>query len=99
MTASLTDEPSIPTTPPAKLTGISLWNQRLRLVVEVVFFVELGMLLIVLPWTSVWTQNPLMGTHFNWHDFLSSGFVRGAVSGLGLVNLWIGISDALNYHE
>lgn len=99
MTTSLTDDPAIPPPPPAKPTGIVLWNQRLKLVVEVVFFVELGMLLIVLPWTPVWSQNPLLATHYNWHDFLDSGFVRGAVTGLGLVNLWVGISDALSYHE
>ena len=99
MTTPLTDEPAISSPPPPKPTGFALWNQRLRLVVEVVFFVEVGMLLIVLPWTPAWSQNSWMMTRFNWNDMLSSGFVRGAVSGLGLVNLWIGISDALRYHE
>jgi hypothetical protein len=28
-----------------------------------------------------------------------SGFVRGVLSGLGLVNLYIAISDAVNYRE
>jgi hypothetical protein len=52
-----------------------------------------------MPWTLIWTQNSLVAGNIRLHDFLTHGFVRGAVSGLGVINLWIGIADAVNYQE
>jgi hypothetical protein len=30
---------------------------------------------------------------------MALGFVRGAISGLGLVNIWMGIAEAIRYRE
>jgi hypothetical protein len=30
---------------------------------------------------------------------VSSGFVRGLASGLGILDLWLGFSEAIHYHE
>jgi hypothetical protein len=30
---------------------------------------------------------------------VNHGFVRGALTGLGLINIWIGVWDAVHYHE
>jgi hypothetical protein len=51
-------------------------------------------LLIYLPWSHVlWDQNPLF-LHFPMlGHFAASGAVRGLVSGLGLLNLWIAFHD------
>jgi hypothetical protein len=87
-----------PPAPPQPQTG-SLWLQRLKIVIEVVFFIELGMLLIILPWTPLWSNNSLFTTFPGLRFFLGNGFVRGLVTGLGFVNLWIGIADAVNYRE
>jgi hypothetical protein len=32
-------------------------------------------------------------------NFLRHGFVRGAVSGLGLVDVWLGILETINYRD
>ncbi len=32
-------------------------------------------------------------------DFLNHNFVRGLVSGLGLVDLWMGVVEAVTYRE
>ena len=77
----------------------SIWLQRVKIVIEVVFFIELGMLLVILPWTPLWTQNSLFTTFPGLRTFLGNGFLRGLVTGLGFVNLWIGIADAVNYRE
>jgi hypothetical protein len=76
-----------------------LWRARLWLAIRVIFFIQVGMMLLVVPWTPVWTRNSLVSSSIMLHDVLNMGFVRGAVSGLGLVNLWIGISDAVHYRE
>ena len=64
-----------------------------------VFFIELGMILLVIPWTPVWTQNSLLIGYPTLKMISDHGFLRGAVSGLGLINIWIGISDAVQYRE
>ncbi len=80
-------------------TRAAIWRARLWLVIRVVFFIQIGMMLIVVPWTPLWTRNSLVSAHITLHDVLNLGFVRGAVTGLGLINLWIGISDAVTYRE
>jgi hypothetical protein len=76
-----------------------VWGQRLKLVIFVLFSVELGMLLIVLPWTPVWTHNSLLAGHPDLRGVLHHYFTRGAVTGLGLVDMWIGIWSAVQYRE
>jgi hypothetical protein len=76
-----------------------IWLMRVKLAVEVIFFIELGMLLVVLPWTGLWSDNTLLSMHLSARALLSHGFVRGAVTGLGLINIWIGVWDAVHYSE
>lgn len=76
-----------------------VWTQRLKLVIFVLFCAELGMLLIVLPWTPVWTHNTLLSNHAQLRAILYHGFTRGAVAGLGLLDIWIGIWAAVQYRE
>lgn len=97
--ASLSDPAFNPPRSSAKQTGFDLWIQRLKLGIDVVFFIELGMILVVIPWTPVWTQNSLLTGYPALKMITDHGFVRGAVSGLGLINIWIGISDAVRYKE
>lgn len=66
---------------------------------QVVFFIWIGMFLVVIPWTPIWSQNTLIGHNAALHAFLDLGFVRGALSGLGLINVWIGIWEAVHYRE
>ncbi len=69
------------------------------LVVEVVFFVEVGMLLVVLPWSEIWSRNVFVAQHFQLRSIMDMGFVKGMLTGLGFVNIWIGIWDAVHYRE
>lgn len=75
------------------------WLRRLSLVVYVAFCIEIGMLLIVLPWTQVWTENSLLLNRPELKGFLQQGFVRGVVTGFGILDLWLGISEAVHYRE
>jgi len=84
--------------PPAKPPR-HRWLQRVWLVVFVLFCLEIGILLTVLPWTSLWTSNSLMASFPPLKEFLSHNFVRGLVSGLGLVDIWMGVAEAVTYRE
>jgi hypothetical protein len=59
-----------------------------------VFFVQVGLLLIVMPWwPAFWEHNYFAMTWPSLRTFLTNNFVRGAVSGLGVVNLFAGFID------
>ena len=75
------------------------WLQRLWLVVFVLFCLEVGIILTVLPWTRLWTDNNLLASYPSLQEFLMYGFVRGVVSGLGLIDIWMGVAEAVTYRE
>jgi len=74
------------------------WVHRLSSVLFIVFCFELGLFLLVYPWTDAWGQNYfswLAGEHFHsvWHEFWNNTYFRGAVSGVGMVNVWIAVTE------
>ena len=56
-----------------------------------------GAVLVIIPWTSLWDANYLLQPHPAIRGFLLSAFTRGAVSGLGLVNILLALHDAHRY--
>lgn len=59
----------------------------MRRFVLVAFFVEVGFLLAVVPWTPFWDRN-YFGQWVPWLQLaMTNPFVRGGISGLGLVNM------------
>lgn len=52
-----------------------------------------GLVLVVAPWSTLWDANWLLPPWPELRQFLLSGFVRGAVSGLGLVNVLVALAD------
>jgi hypothetical protein len=79
--------------------GEPIWVKRLKLVLFVLFCIELGMLLTVLPWTKVWNENSVLVSYPNLRAFFRLDFVRGTITGLGLIDIWLGIREAVNYKE
>ena len=51
------------------------------------------MLLLVLPWSAFWEHNYFAEAWPPLQPLLTSNFTRGAVTGLGLVNLGAGFMD------
>ena len=77
-----------------------IWLQRVSLMVLVVFCLYLGGLLVYLPWwKAMWDHNALLLDFPRLHHYLIQGPVRGLVSGLGLLDLWIGLSEIVHYQE
>ena len=75
------------------------WGRRIFMVVLVLFCIELGLALTVLPWLNVWTENSLLAGLPQLREFLGNYFVRGAFTGLGLIDIWIGIWEAVHYRD
>lgn len=84
---------------PQPVTRATVWLHRLSLGIFVVFCVELGMLLMVLPWTKLWTENNLLAAYPAWRTLAQDNFVRGAVSGIGLIDVWVGVWEAVHYRD
>ena len=76
-----------------------LWMHRISVFMFVLISAVAGVLLIILPWTPEWTDNFLLLSFPALRTIVSNGFVRGIVSGLGLLDIWIGFWEALHYHE
>ncbi len=53
----------------------------------------MGLLLVVLPWSRFWDENYFSALWPQIGQLLRNNFVRGAISGLGLVNLCAGFID------
>ena len=73
--------------------------QRLSVVILVVFCLYIGVLVFLLPWTRYWNENPYLLSFSPFSRLLGSGFMRGLISGLGLLDIWIGVSEIMHYHE
>jgi len=66
---------------------------RLLTVIYIVFCFEMGVFLIVLPWVSLWGKNFFVG-EYPWISAIAMNyFVRGAISGLGLADIWLAIYE------
>ena len=77
-----------------------IWLQRLSLFVLVLFCVYLGVLVMLLPWwTRIWDHNLFIQAHPPLSAILHNGAVRGIISGIGLLDIWIGISEAVHYRD
>ncbi len=76
-----------------------MWARRLLLVLQVVVGVWAGMLLAVLPWTPVWTNNAMFLRYPALKLIFINNFFRGALSGVGLVDIWMGVWEAVHYRD
>ena len=86
-------------------------SSRLSVIFYIVLCLEIGIILTVLPWVphgwlglSDWGNNYflLLAAHktgYGVQRFVSSGWVRGAVSGLGLLNLVMGVWELAHFRQ
>ncbi len=71
------------------------WMEKAAAVVYCVFCIEIGLFLLVYPWMRSWEQNYLIQMQPALTGFLTSVQFRGAVSGLGILNLFAAVSEIL----
>lgn len=76
-----------------------VWLQRLFTGVYVLFCITLGMALVILPWTEGWFADGFLARWPAVQHLMHMGFMRGAVSGLGLIDIWLGVLEAVHYRD
>jgi hypothetical protein len=59
----------------------------------VALLLEAGLLLLVIPWSAFWDRNYFAEAVPRLRELLTNNFVRGAVSGLGAINLFAALSE------
>jgi hypothetical protein len=59
----------------------------------VAYFLEVGLLLMVVPWSDFWADNYFAQTFPALAPIITNAFVCGAISGLGIANILIGVAD------
>ncbi len=48
---------------------------------------------MLIPWTVFWERNYFAQLIPTVRDLMTNNYLRGAVTGLGLVNIWIALSE------
>ena len=74
-----------------------MWK-RLFLAIFILLSFEVGFFLIIVPWSSTWENNFFFRAAVL-QDILMNPFVRGAVSGLGLLNIFLGLGEAWHFRD
>ncbi|MGA3025748.1 MAG: hypothetical protein ABSF98_13350 [Bryobacteraceae bacterium] len=83
------DAASVPGTEPPRLA----WHQKLGVLVFVLLCLEVGVFLLVFPWLQAWDVSWFAGLSPRMRDLWLSPFFRGALSGLGLLNIYISLGE------
>ncbi|HVW83594.1 MAG TPA: hypothetical protein VHB50_02900 [Bryobacteraceae bacterium] len=91
------DEPAVHPDPVPAPSGPA-WFRRLSSVLFIIFCFELGLFLLIYPWTEAWTQNYFSTAVPDqiepaWRQLWNNPYLRGGVSGLGLVNVWVAVAE------
>lgn len=67
--------------------------QRVLAVAFILFCFEIGLFLVFVPWSDLWLNNVLLSYSTPLRGFFLNNFVRGAVSGLGVVDVVLGVTE------
>jgi hypothetical protein len=59
----------------------------------VALLLETGLLLVLIPWSAFWDRNYFLQMSAALGGLMTSNYVRGAVTGLGLVNVWAALGE------
>lgn len=76
------------------------WLERVELFLRVMLRLLIGIFVFSMPWSvALWDKNPIIQAYPAISAFALHGWVRGLVSGLGLLNLWIAFQDAIRHRD
>jgi hypothetical protein len=82
------EERPVPEPPPAPRYR---WYHKVSAVLFITLCLDIGLFLLICPWTDYW-DNFVSFVHA-WSPYLDNMYVRGAISGLGVVNLYISLGE------
>jgi len=76
------------------------WLVRTELYLRVLLRMYIGLAICYAPWSQLfWDQNPIFVQFPTLAIYAANGAVRGIISGLGLLNIWIAVQDAIRHRN
>jgi hypothetical protein len=66
------------------------WYHKVSAILFITFCLEIGIFLLVFPWMEAYSLSGLLP---NWEPYWDNMYVRGAISGLGVINLYISFME------
>lgn len=89
--------PTTPSAPPAespsKPSRFLKWHRRVLGFCLFLFALEIGLFLLVFPWRPEWEMSWIPVHSPKSVEVWMSPYFRGALSGLGLLNLYVALSE------
>lgn len=75
--------------------------KKLSFYVYVFYCFEIGIFLLLVPWwlPQIWEQNYFFFLFPQLKDVFLNGFFRGAISGLGIFNIFLGIMEIIQNEQ
>lgn len=70
-------------------------GDRQWFVLYVVVCIEVGIFLTLVPWSAIWERNYFLQLYPTLRAILLAPAVRGAVAGLGVANIYMGLREVL----
>jgi len=67
------------------------WYHKVSAVLFITLVMDVGLILIIFPWTDYWDNFAAFVR--GWRPYVDNLYVRGAISGLGVVNLYISLGE------
>jgi hypothetical protein len=89
------------------LPRITAMSVKLTIIFFILICFEIGILLVILPWvpSPSWNENYLLvlaadKMHWPWLALaIKSGYARGAVTGLGVLNIMLGVWEIIYFRK
>ncbi len=68
-------------------------------ILYILYSLEVGFFLILFPWLEIWENNYVLYCYPGLRPFVINPFLKGAVLGLGIVNLLIGFQEIAHFRK
>jgi hypothetical protein len=81
--------PILAPVPPPKTS----WHQKLGILLFIIVCFEVGVFLLIFPWMEYWNNNSIAAFAPWMRDIWASPYFRGALSGLGVINIYISLAE------
>lgn len=82
-----------------------MFSAKLTVILYILVFFEVGAVLIFSPWNAYWSDNLFLAylvQHLNAPGLvviMNSNIIRGAVTGLGIINVLLGVWEAFHFRQ
>jgi hypothetical protein len=89
-----------PVEPPTRIEELEApvrhgWIHKLGILLFIIVCFEVGAFLLIFPWTQQWETNSLANLAPWVRDAWGNSYFRGALSGLGVVNIYISLAEVI----